>query len=396
MNLLTFQWRAVDASGATRSGSLTARGEAEALRQIAAMGLTPVRLAATAAGGGRISGKDLAHFTQQLGVLMDARIPVADGLLSIAEQEPSPAMRAVIRDVAARVESGESVAAALEAHRAVFGDVYVETVRAAEKTGTLTRAMEQLSEMLDRAQETRRQVRTALTYPCAVLGVMILGMVFLIGYVVPKFAGMFKARGVKLPALTEAMLQTGQFVQAYWFILLPAAGGAAWWLRRWLRTERGTAALESLALRVPVLRDIVRGLGVSRFVRVLGVSLSSGIGLVSALELAGRASGRAGLRRDAEALAREVEAGRPLADGLRASENLTAFTKRMLCAGETSGELPRMCQVVARHYDRECGHLTRNLTTLIEPVLVVGIAAMVLVVALSIFLPMWNMASLLG
>jgi len=256
--------------------------------------------------------------------------------------------------------------------------------------------MEQLSEMLDRAQETRRQVRTALTYPCAVLGVMILGMVFLIGYVVPKFAGMFKARGVKLPALTEAMLQTGQFVQAYWFILLPAAGGAAWWLRRWLRTERGTAALESLALRVPVLRDIVRGLGVSRFVRVLGVSLSSGIGLVSALELAGRASGRAGLRRDAEALAREVEAGRPLADGLRASENLTAFTKRMLCAGETSGELPRMCQVVARHYDRECGHLTRNLTTLIEPVLVVGIAAMVLVVALSIFLPMWNMASLLG
>lgn len=412
MSTMTFEYRAVDRAGSRKRGVVQAATQAEAFRKVSAMRLTPVRLAQAASGAAsesdrpspmsallrprRVGHKDLAHFTYQLGVLMSSRIPLGMGLTSIAEQEKDGPLSRVITDVARRIESGENVAAALEAHQEVFGEVYIQSIRAAERSGNLAKVMEYLSDMLERMQEMRGQARAALAYPVCVLAVLTLAMVFLVGFVVPKFAKMFASRNIDLPVFTQVLMSIGQAVQHYWYVYLVGAVVAVLATRKWMGTDSGRRVFEAAAHRIPTVGQILRGMALARFSRVLGLSLTSGLGLVEAIELAGKASGRARLKADAAEMARHVKTGGSLADSLRGCAYLTPFTRRMLAAGEQSGEVPRMCGVVARHYERESSLLSKSLSTVIEPLLIVGIAGVVLVVALAIFMPMWDMVRLVG
>lgn len=410
MTATTFHYRAVDRAGTKRTGSAVAATQAEALRNLTAQGLIPLDLrpatnAGSAATGPRrglfpgrraVRSRDVAHFTAQLAVLISARVPIADAVLSIAEQEPDPRLKAIAADVAARVEAGEPLADALAAHPAAFDDTYVETLRSGEKTGNLTATLDHLAETLERAQEATRAVKSALAYPLCVLGVLFIGVVFLVGYVVPKFADMYASRGVKLPWLTEQLRAAGHSVQSFWWAYLLAIALACFTLNRLWRSPAWRLRLEALTDTLPALATVLRGLAIGRFARVLGMSLASGLGLIESLHMAGNASGRALLKRDARALAERVRTGGRLADALPLCDDLTPFARRMIIAGETAGELPRMCGLIARHYDREASHLAKALMSLIEPLLIVTIALVVLVIALSIFLPMWNMVNLVS
>lgn len=340
--------------------------------------------------------RDLAHFTYQLGVLVSSRIPLSEGLRSIAEQEREGRLKDIISDVASRIESGEQVAQALEAHKHVFGEVYIETLRASEKSGTLTRALEHLSENLERGQEMRQQVRGALMYPLCVAGILCLAMVFLIGFVVPRFATMFEQRNIELPAFTRALMLLGRSIQSYWYGYLFAAGAVVFSLRRAWINPGGRLVIDRLLSRVPAVGKILRGLAMCRFTRVLGLSISSGLGLIEAIDLAGRASGSVTMKRDASRMAARVRTGGRLSEALPECGEFSGFARRMLTAGEQSGELPRMCAIIARHHERETSHLVKNISTVIEPVLIVAIAGVVLVVALAIFMPMWDMVKIVG
>jgi type IV pilus assembly protein PilC len=400
MSAVSFQYRAMDREGHRRSGVTQAASEAEAFRQLTAKGLTPLSLtperSALGRGGRRIRLKDLSHFTAQLGVLMGARLSISEALLSIAEQEPDPKLRAVISDVAARVEAGQTLAESMDEHRALFGEVYIESLRAAEKTGTMTKVLEHLAQMLERQQELRQRVKGALMYPLCVLAVLAVATTFLIGYVVPKFARMFEARGVALPPLTKVMAAIGSSVQGYWYLYAAGVALAVWGVRKAWGTAEGRAWIEGWLHKVPKVKDILVGLALARFSRVLGLSLSAGLGLIESLELAGKAAGRAALQADIEQLVQQVRTGGRLTEGLARCAYVTSFARRMMAAGETSAELPAMCGLVARHYERESEYLSKGLSTLIEPLLIVGITLVVLVVALSIFLPMWDMVKLVG
>ncbi len=408
MSTLSFKYTAIDKSGVQSKGLTQAGSETEAIRKISALGLTPLGLkcVATGASGGvmrrlgrsgtHIGLKDLAHFTYQLGVMVSSRIPLSEGLHSIAEQERAGHFKDIITDIARRIESGENIASALSAHQSSFGEVYIETIRSAERSGNLTKVMEHLSEILERTQEMRSQVRAALTYPLCVIGVLGLAVTFLVGFVVPRFATMFQQRGLDLPAFTRALMLFGTSIQHYWFAYLIACALAIVGLRSAWRNPRGQAIIDRLLHRIPYIRDILRGLALARFSRVLGLSLSSGLGLIESLELAGKASGRPTLRADVSTMASQVRTGGRLAEVLPKCPYLTPFTRRMLSAGEQSAELPRMCNVVAKHYERESTSLAKNISTIIEPVLIVAIAGVVLVIALAIFLPMWDMVKLVG
>lgn len=395
----TFEYTAYSASGAMSRGRTEASSKHEAFRRVQAMGLTPVNLRAVrrrSSRGSTVASKDLAHFTYQLSVLLDAKIPLAEGLSSIAEQERDGPLRDVVEDVARRVTAGEGVASALGVHRGAFGEVFVESVRASEQTGTLGTILNHLAEMLERSQEATRQVRGALLYPASVAVVLALASVFLVGVVVPRFGEMFAKRGASLPMLTRVVMDVGLSVRSFWWAYAIALAGAAVGAR-WIWTSAsGRRTLDRAAHRIPYVSPIIRGLGISRFARVLGVGLSSGLGLIEALTLAGKASGRPVLAMDAERMAQSVRAGGRLGTCLHESDYFPLFAKRMLAAGDQSGEMARMCDVVARHYERECQHLTKDLSSVLEPIMIVGIAGVVLVVALAIFLPMWDMARLVG
>ncbi|MGQ0627518.1 MAG: type II secretion system F family protein [Phycisphaerales bacterium] len=397
MSTLTFEFRAVDKAGTRRRGSTAAHDETDAYRRVTALGLIPLSIRpAKLARARRIKLKEIAHFTSQLGVLIGARVSIGESLIAVGEMEPDPTLRAIIMDVAARIESGENLADALGAHRAVFGDTYIETIRAAEKTGNLVKVMEYLSEMLERSQETAAQVKGAIMYPACVLTVMAIGVTFLVGYVVPKFTAMYESRGVQLPGITQFLQNVGLSVQHYWWAYGLLIGGSIFGLRRAWRTPSGRSAIDRFLHKVPAIRGVLKGLAISRFSRVLGVSLGSGLGLIESLELSGRASGRPMLLDDVQCMVRQVRSGGRLTEVLNGCTYLTPFCKRMMSAGEQSAELPRMCLLVAKHYDRETAHTTKNLSTIIEPIMIVGIALIVLIVALAIFLPMWNMVNLVG
>ncbi len=400
MNQLAFRYKALDRNGAALKGQLRARDRAEAYRQIMASGLRPVKIVATRRGTRRrgrrkVSSKDLAHFTYQFAVLMEARIPIGDGLRSIADQEANDDLRMILEEIATEIEAGHSVTQALSQFREVFGSVYIETMRAAEVSGNMPKVLDHLADMLERQEETRKSIKGSLMYPICVLSAMTLAVLFLVVFVVPRFTELFESRGVALPLPTQILVFVTTLVRSYWYAFLGVGAGLFFLVRSAWRKLEWRQRIDGWLHKVPYLRDVLRGVAVSRFAHVFGLCLQSGIGLIEALEMSGRSCGRPMLQADAEKMKEQVNHGGRLSDVMLACPYLPGFAKRMIAAGEESAELTRMCSFVARHYDREVSHLTKNVTAVIEPIMIVGLAALVLMIALAIFLPMWNMASLI-
>jgi type IV pilus assembly protein PilC len=398
MSQLAFHYRAIDRRGSKTKGVLRAANQTEAYRQVVAAGMQPLQITAVKPGLGRgkkVTVKDLSHLTHQFAVLMEARIPIVDGLRSIADQENNPRLRAVLNDVASRIEAGHSVTDAMANHRALFGDVYVETIRAAEKSGNMTRILASLADMLERQYEMNKNVKGALMYPICVVCALTLAVTFLMIFVVPRFATMFASRGAALPIPTQMLIEFSTFIRTNWYFIAAGVFGSLWLLKRAWRNPTWRRRIDTWLHAVPFLRDVLKGLAVSRFAHVLGISVSSGLGLIEALEMSGKASGRPLLANEAQKMQDQVKHGGRLSDVLINCSYLPAFTRRMLSAGEEAAELSKMCSIVARHYDREVAHMTKNVSTVIEPVLIVGLAGVVLMIALAIFLPMWNMAALI-
>lgn len=399
---LSYKYQAVDAQGKRRRGVLDAENQSEAYRQLTSAGMKPLKLVARRGGAGRgmrrgrVGVKELAHLTYQFSVLMDARIPIADGLRSIAEQETNRRLQEVILDVAGQIEAGYSVTEALLQHKAMFGEVYIETVRAAEVSGNMVKVLGRLAEMLERQYESNKNIKGAMIYPICVLVAMILGATFLMIFVIPKFTSMYESRGIDLPGPTLLLMNVSAFMRLYWPLVLGAIAGAVYMGRKaWARPATRNR-MDGWLHKIPFLRDVLKGLAVSRFAHVLGTSLQSGLGLIEALEMAAGASGRPLLQQDVQKMREQVKEGGRLADVMLACTYLPGFARRMIAAGEETAEMSRMCEIVARHYDREVEHLTKNLPTVLEPILIVGLAGIFLVIALAIFLPMWDVGNLMG
>ncbi|MHC4428220.1 MAG: type II secretion system F family protein, partial [Planctomycetota bacterium] len=223
MSQLTFRYTAIDQRGAKTTGTLQAASPSEAYRQISASGMKPLKLKARGGRGGwnsrKVGVRDLAHLTYQFAVLMEARIPIAEGLRSIAEQEHNERLREVILDVAGQIEAGYSVTDAMSQHADLFGEVYIETVRAAENSGNMVKVLSRLAEMLERRYETDKAIRGAMIYPACVLVAMTLAVVFLLIFIVPKFSGLYARQNLDLPLPTQVLIGSSAFVRTYWHIL---------------------------------------------------------------------------------------------------------------------------------------------------------------------------------
>ena len=399
MSAANFRYQALDGQGRRRTGNVHADDQASAFRSVASLGLTPLKIERASMRDDvrtrSIRNHDLAQFTYELAVLLQAAVPIGEGLRAIAEQETNASLRALISQSASRSEAGASVADSLREHEHVFGTVYVETIAAAEHSGNLISALGHLSEMLEWNNATTRQFKQAMMYPTAVVTVLCLGTGFLLAGVVPRFTEMFEARGMELPLLTRVLRGIGLTIQSYWWVLLIGIPAGTYAVRRAWRHRGARFVLDRLLHRVPLLGRILTCLAVSRFTRVLGISVGSGIGLIESLRQSGRASGRPLLRAEADTLADRITRGTRLSEGMRDCEYLPVFAKRMLSAGEESAELPKMCDVVTRHYEREASHLAKSIGTLVEPILIAALTVVVLLVALGIFLPMWDAPQLM-
>jgi type II secretory pathway component PulF len=393
----TFQYQALDATGEQRAGTIRAMDDADAYRKVAAAGLTPVdivpeRTRRSPFSFHRVRSADVVNLTRELAVLVEAKIPLDRGLASIAEHEKRQELVRMILDIAGMIEAGQRMTEALMSYRHIFGDVYIETIRAAEKSGNLQAVMSHLAEMLDRQIEMRQQVRRAMAYPIIVMSVVAVAVTIIVGFVVPKFAVTFAASGVKLPLATRIVQAVGDSFHSYWTAYAGVIAAIVFGVMAAWKHERGRMVLERGLLSVPYISRIIMSMTTARFARVLGIGLASGLDVIDSLEVAGRSTGRPVFARECAAMSERLRQGDRLVDVLHGTRYMPSFAKRMIGAGKDSKDLSKACDIVARHYDREASDLTKNVNTIVEPLLTVAMAGIVLLVALSVFLPMWQMA----
>ncbi|MCC6427280.1 MAG: type II secretion system F family protein [Phycisphaerales bacterium] len=340
----------------------------------------------------RVGHSDIAALTRELSVLVEARIPLARGLMSIAEQETKPALRNMIADVAAQIEAGASMTDALTRHRDVFGEVYIETMRAAERSGNLAAVTSELADLLDRQMELRQQIRQAMTYPVVVLTTVTVAFGVFIGFVIPRFSAQFKASGVELPLATRVVQAMGDSVRGEWWAYLLAIISLVIGFCTSIRTEGGRLAFERILMKTPVVGQLAIAAFTARFLRVMAVTVASGLDLVESVVISGRATGGKVFTRDCQIISERLVKGENLGEALGSAEFLPVFAKRMLGAGTDSNDLARASLLVAKHFDRRANELTKSASSLIEPIMTILMAGLVLLVALSVFLPMWQLA----
>ncbi len=396
-----FAYIALDSEGRRCSGAVDAPTEPEAVRRLASAGISPIRIRERGARPtlpsfrhATISQRDISALTREISVLVEANIPIARGLHSVAEHEKNPRLRDMVTDIATMIESGERLTSAFGKYRHVFGEIYIESIRAAEQSGTLASVTEHLADMLERNIETREQVRRALTYPAIVIAFVALAMSVIVLFVVPRFAAIFEANGVELPLTTRLIRAVGESAKVWWWAYVVAGISSVALFKHQWRSKTGRLRIESVLLRTPYIGSMLTAAATARFSRVLSIALGSGIEVIESIWIAGRSTGRPIFVAECERLCDRMRAGESLTTVLNASEQLPSFARRLLGAGKDSKELAGASRIISRHYDRMAEHLSKNVNTVIEPMITIAIAVIVLIVALSVFLPMWQMVSI--
>ncbi len=399
MSTLSFTYHAVDQGGKRRSGRIDATNEQGAFQMLLEQGLTPLKIRESKARlsllrARRITQQEIATLTREMSVLLEANIPIGRGLLSIAEHEKNPALRDMIFDIASMIESGDKITSAFSRYEHVFGDVYIETLRSAEKTGQIGPVASHLADMLERNIETTQQIKRALTYPLIVVGFVILALSVIVIFVVPKFAKIFEANGVELPLTTRIVRTLGVSMTQYWWVyVLVSAVGIFTLVKAW-RSDRGRFRIEKFLHRLPYIGTMFTAVTTARFSRVMSIGLESGIEVIEAIEIAGGSTGRPVFQAECVRMCDRMRSGESLTDVINRAHGLPSFARRLYGSGKDSKELARAGSIIARHYDRQSDHLAKNINTIIEPMITMAMAGIVLLVALSVFLPMWQMISI--
>lgn len=391
-----YAYTAIDAAGNHRSGRIGSASERDAYRWLTRSGLTPIEIWATSrlasgGSGGRVTRSDVAVLTRELASLVEARVPLAEGLRSLAEQEAKPAVGALVKDIARQLEAGTPLSAAIAAHGVTFGAVYAESLEAAEASGDLPSILCLLADMLEARVASEQKLRQELAYPVLVLGFVGAALLVVMTWVIPRFTSAFEQNGVDLPLLTKAMIAASELMQDWWWAVLGGTAIAFLTLRRALGTAAGKRFIERVLFATPVVGRMLTAVYLSRFARVLGVTLCSGLEVIAAVSASARASGSARLEAEGETLAERMRSGVSFGEAGVESACFPPFARHMLGSGRNAQEISRAAEIVSRHYEREANHLTRSLGRLVEPVLTVLLSIVVLVVALSVFLPMWKM-----
>ncbi|HCT46344.1 MAG: hypothetical protein CMJ35_10755 [Phycisphaerae bacterium] len=399
MSTISYKYQAVDGGGARRTGRIDARNEQTAFQMLIDQGLTPLTVKQSTIKGAlfknhRISQLEIATLTREMSVLVEASIPISRGLHSISEHEKNPALRDMIYDIATMIESGEKITVAFSKYEHVFGGVYIETLKSAEKTGQIGPVTSHLADMLERGIETTQQIKRALMYPIIVICFVVLALSVIVIFVVPKFATIFETNGVELPLSTRIIRIMGVSIVTYWWVYLGVIFASVISLIKAWKNETGRLNIERFLHKLPYVGQMLTAVTTARFSRVMSIGLESGIEVIEAIEIAGSATGRPVFQLECVRLCDRMRSGEALGDVINSAHGLPSFARRLFGSGNDSKELARAGNIIARHYDRLSDHLAKNVNTIVEPMITIAMAGIVLLVALSVFLPMWQMISI--
>lgn len=336
---------------------------------------------------------DLILFSRQMYTLMRAGVPINRAMTGLVRSTRNPALAEALKDVQAHIESGHDLSSAFARHPRIFSTLFVSMVRVGENTGRLEEALLRIANYLDLEKETRERVKAALRYPAMVIVAIAIAMAIINIFVVPAFAQVFARANVELPLPTRVLMATSEFFVNFWPLMLVGLIALVLGLRYYVHTEPGRYRWDKIKLRLPIVGDILRRAMLGRFARAFSMALASGVPLIQALTVCARAVDNEYIAEHVLRMRNGIERGETLTRTAAATGLFTPLVLQMLAVGEETGSIDDLMAEVAGFYEREVDYDIRNLSQTIEPILIVVIAGMVLVLALGVFLPMWDLAS---
>lgn len=402
--MASFRYSARDTQGRLQSGEIDAPSESAVADQLLRRQLIPLNISEIAPErqlkldlsgwfGPVVRLPELIVFARQMYSLMKAGIPIIRAIRGLAESTSSKSLNIVLLDLAEQLEKGRSLSVAMASHPKVFSRLIVSIVHVGENTGRLDDAFAQLSDYFEQEMETRRQIKQATRYPSFVLLAIVVAMVILNIFVIPQFAAMFARFDTELPWTTQVLINTSAFFVNYWPWLLLGLTVAGFSLYRYLQTADGRYRWSRYKLRLPLMGDIINRATLGRYARSFALMLRAGVPLTTALSLVAEAVDNDFMADKIREMRRNIERGESLVRVSAQSGLFTPLVMQMLAVGEETGQMDDMLQEVALFYEREVAFDLKSLTAKIEPILITVVAVMVLLLALGIFTPMWDMLS---
>lgn len=343
--------------------------------------------------GKKVKTKDLAIFCRQMGAMLGAGLPVLESIQSIADQSDHVTMASVLREIADDIEAGSTLCAAFGKHAKVFSKLFTSMIRAGEESGALPNVLQRLGDYLEAKDAMTCKIRAASAYPAFIAGFFIMAVAGIMLFLIPQFESIFASFDMQLPPLTKFLMATSRFIGRYLIYEIVLAGGGVYAFWKWHKTPVGKSTVDGWLLRTPVFGKLILKAAVARFSSTLSTLMDNGVAVVAALEIVGETAGNAVVKAAVDNVSVGVINGSTISEKLGESSVFPKMVVSMVAAGESSGNLPEMLNKISDFYTREVDAAISGLTSMIEPILIVGLGAIVTVVVLAIYLPIFQMAT---
>jgi type IV pilus assembly protein PilC len=393
-----YKYQGTSRSGSAVSGVMTASSKAELQNLLRRQQITATKM--TEKGkefniptfGGSISAKELAIFTRQFSVMIDAGLPLVQCLEILAGQQENKLFQKVLTATRAQVEGGATLSTAMRSSPKVFDSLYVNMVEAGETGGILDTILQRLSSYIEKNVKLQRAVKSALVYPVGVISVAGAVITLLLWKVVPIFATLFAGLGVDLPLPTRIVIALSHFIGSiFGFLILVGIIGGIFGLKAWYGTNQGRLVMDTIVLKLPVLGILMRKIAVARFTRTLGTLISSGVPILEGLDITARTAGNAVVERALQKVRKSLEEGKSLTDPLKETEVFPGMVTQMIAVGEQTGAMDAMLQKIADFYEEEVDAAVKDLLTALEPIMIVFLGLVVGGVVISMYLPLFSL-----
>jgi MSHA biogenesis protein MshG len=399
-----FQYKGRNQRGEAVRGHLDAASPDAVATQLLNSGVIPIdiviakaredvfgALRARLAASSKITLTDISLFSRQMYTLLKAGVPIMQALRGLRESTQNPALAKVIARIGESLDTGLDLNSALRRHPQVFSSLYVNLVQVGETTGSLQEVFLQLALYLEREKDTRDQIKSATRYPIFVVAAIVIAMFVINIFVIPTFAKVYAGFKIELPLATKILIASSKFTVAYWPVMLAAMIAAFFLVRSYLRTPEGRYRWHKMKLRIPVVGNVIYKATLGRFSRALAVMMKSGVPLVQGMTVVSRAVDNDYISDRIVQMRDGVERGETIARTAAATGLFPPLVIQMISVGEESGSVDELMFNVADFYEREVDYDIRNLSTAIQPILIVFLAIMVFILALGVFLPMWDL-----
>lgn len=340
--------------------------------------------------------EDLIIFCRQMNALTRAGVPLMRALKGLCDSVQSRTLRDALIGVRNHVDQGSSLASALEQYPNIFGNIFISMINVGENTGNLDASFTQVAMYLDMERETKKRIKQATRYPTIVVTCVVVAVAVINVFVIPAFAGVFAKFGTELPLMTKILIASSDFMVNYWWILLGGIGGTFFGLKRYIKTTEGRLKFDKFKLKVPLLGSIFERIVLARFARVFSMLSGAGVPILASIVNVSNSVGNAYVQDRVMQMHNGIERGDSFFRTASASKLFTPLVLQMIAVGEETGQIDEMLLEVADFYEQEVDYDLKKLGDAIEPILLVFMGGLVLVLALGVFLPMWNLSSAVG